>query len=58
MKTKQCADCRDGEHDNYDDRVVLVVIRDPDTKKLIKRCYMCEEHRKMYDYDGYDVIVS
>jgi hypothetical protein len=52
---KQCADCRDGEHDNYDDDVHLVFVRDPDTQKMVKRVYMCEQHRDMYESDGYEV---
>ena len=52
---KQCADCRDGEHDNYDDDVRLVRVTDPDTKKMVKRSYMCEGHRAMYIDDGYKV---
>jgi len=55
-KQKQCADCRDGEHDNYDDDVRLVYVRDPDTNKLVKRSYMCGEHVEMYLKDGYDVV--
>lgn len=55
---KRCADCRDGEHPNYDDDVRLVVVRDPDTKKLVKRSYMCELHRTQYMDDGYEVILT
>lgn len=52
---KHCADCRAGEHDNYDDDVKLVVLRDPDTNRIVKRSYMCTNHRRMYDYDGYEI---
>lgn len=52
---KQCADCRDGEHDNYDDDVMLVYVKDPETGKMRKRSYMCESHRQMYSDDGYEV---
>ena len=52
---KRCSDCRDGEHENYDDNVKLVYLRDPDTKRIIKRSYMCESHRTMYEDDGYEV---
>ena len=52
---KQCADCRDGEHDNIDENIKLVYVRDPDTKKMVKRAYMCEAHREMYNDDGYEV---
>ena len=54
-KIKHCADCRDGEHDNYQDDVVLVVVKDPDTGKLVKRSYMCSDHIDQYLTDGYMV---
>ncbi len=52
-KKKQCADCRDGEHENYDDNVVLVYVRDPETHKIRKRAYICKAHQEMYADDGY-----
>ena len=52
---KTCADCRNGEHDNYDEDVRLVVIRDPETQKLVKRAYLCDHHRQCYMEDGYEV---
>lgn len=52
---KRCADCRDGEHDNYSDDVVLVVVKDPDTGKLVKRSYMCGDHIDQYLTDGHQV---
>lgn len=55
MKTLQCADCRNGEHENYDDDVKLVMVRDPETGKLAKRAYLCREHRQAYEDDGYTV---
>lgn len=53
---KRCADCRDGEHENYDEDVRLVTVRDPETGNLEKRAYLCAEHREMYAVDGFDVI--
>jgi len=54
---RQCADCRDGEHDNYDDELKLVIIRDPDMPgRMVKRAYLCEHHREMYAEDGYAVV--
>lgn len=50
---RQCADCRDGEHDNYDDDVRLVIVKDPDTNKIHKRAYICHRHRYLYEQDGY-----
>jgi len=55
---KKCSDCRDGEHDNYDDDVKLVVIKDPDTNKIYKRAYMCNHHQQQYDDDGYKIYIQ
>jgi len=53
---KQCCDCRNGGHGNYDDDVIMTIIIDPLTNKLVKRGYLCREHRTMYRDDGYKVI--
>ena len=53
---KRCADCRNGEHENYDENIRLVTLRNPDTKKLFKRAYLCKEHRDMYAGDGFEVL--
>lgn len=53
---KRCAECRDGDHANYDNDVRLVVVRDPETKRLAKRANLCGEHRAAYRSDGYDVL--
>jgi len=52
---KRCSDCRDGEHENYDDDVQFVEIRDPDGSGFVKRANLCGEHREMYHSDGYYV---
>ena len=57
-KEKQCSDCRDSEHDNYDDQVELVIVRDPETGKMVKRAYLCKEHVSMYLDDGYELVVK
>ena len=54
--SKQCAECRDGEHDNITEDVQLVTVRDPETKKLVKRAYLCSDHRECHLDDGYEVI--
>lgn len=51
----KCFECRGGEHEDYDDDVQMVYIRDPSTKKVITRGRMCSEHRCMYGDDGYIV---
>jgi hypothetical protein len=58
MTTRQCADCRNGEHENYDDNIVLTIVRDPDTKKIIRRAYMCSQHRILWNDDGYEVLLN
>jgi len=58
MGQRQCADCRDGEHDNISDKVYLVVVRNPKTNRLVKRCYMCVDHIDRYEWDGYEVIIK
>lgn len=52
-KKKRCSDCRDGEHDNLDEDVKLVIVREPETGRMVKRAYLCGEHREMYSSDGY-----
>ena len=53
--SKHCADCRDGEHENYDDDVKLVMVKDPDERQFLKRAYLCGEHREMYAMEGCEV---
>jgi len=53
MAIKICSDCRDGEHDNYDDDVKFVTVTEKGTKGFFKRAYLCKEHRESYIYDGY-----
>ncbi len=54
--SKQCAECRDGEHDDYDEDVKLVVIRDPADSSFHKRAKLCGEHRQMYADDGFQIF--
>lgn len=58
MKIRRCCDCRDGEHDNYDDDVKLTIVREPDEKGFLKRGYLCENHRVMYEDDGYLLTIE
>lgn len=51
----QCADCRNGEHGDYDDDIELVYVRDPDTNRMVRRGKMCSQHREIYAADGYEV---
>ena len=51
----QCSECRDGEHEDYDDDVRLVTVTDPETGKRIKRAKLCSQHREALADDGYDV---
>jgi len=56
-KAVRCADCRAGEHPDFDDDVRLVLIRDPDVPRYRKRAYLCSEHRQAYEWDGYTVTL-
>jgi hypothetical protein len=51
-----CCECRKGEHDNYDEDVVLTVVRDPETNKVALRGYLCANHREAFAMDGYDLF--
>jgi len=51
-----CADCRDAERQEQAE--ALYIVRDPETGKLVKRAYLCVEHRAMYAEDGYEVKVA
>jgi len=55
MKKKRCSECRNGEHDDYDDDIRLVYVRDPESNKIILRANLCNEHREMFASDGYQV---
>lgn len=57
MKNKKlrCTDCRDGGHENYSEKIELVTVKNPDTGKIHKRAYLCDEHQAMYQDDGYYV---
>lgn len=53
----ECADCRDAERET-DGAVSLCVVYDPETGRMVKRAYLCAEHRAMYDGDGYEIKVA
>lgn len=55
MKVKQCAECRDGEHENYTDQVDFCIVRDPETGKVIRRAYLCTDHQAAFLDDGYEL---
>jgi hypothetical protein len=49
----QCYECRNGEHEDYDDDVVMCVITAPGTRP--RRGRLCSEHRCMLRDDGYTI---
>jgi len=55
MTIKQCFQCRNGEHENYDDDVRLFVISDPDKQERTKRGYLCGQHQMMAMEDGWNI---
>ncbi len=54
---RQCFECRNGEHDNYDDYVLFTVVRNLDDGRAV-RGWMCGEHREMNLNDGYTVTID
>lgn len=57
-KDRRCCECRAGEHDDYDDDVVLAVVQCPESGHLVRRGFLCGEHRAAYRDDGYRVKES
>lgn len=57
-KNNQCAECRNGEHEDYQDDAKLVTVRDPEAGKLAGRMKLCSEHIEMRLMDGYEVIYN
>ena len=54
--THHCADCRDGEHENYSPEVDFVTVGDPTSNVYwLKSGWMCTDHQEMYLMDGYTV---
>ena len=51
----RCFECREGEHDDMDDDIRLVLVRDPETNHIYRRGYLCGEHRGQFRDDGYTV---
>lgn len=51
----RCSECRDGEHEDYAEIVGLVVVKDPDTKKIVLRAFLCRDHVAARLSDGYEV---
>ena len=56
MEKNRCCECRNGEHENYDNDIFLVTVRDPDSKRIVLRGYLCGEHRGARLDDGYEVL--
>lgn len=52
----ECAECRNGEIRYSGPDVKLVLVRDPDTKKLYRREYVCSDHLDVLLVDGWEVI--
>jgi hypothetical protein len=48
-----CCECRAGDHDNYSDGTFLYLIRDPETKQIYRRGYICTHHIEMFNADGF-----
>jgi len=48
-----CSECRDSEHEDFDDSIRLTVVRDPETNKIVFRGHLCGCHRDIRESDGY-----
>lgn len=55
---KRCCECRASEHEDFDPVVGLCTVKDPDTKKIVQRGYICESHVQIRVGDGYDVYLN
>lgn len=53
-KDNKCAECRNGEHEDYQDDAKIVVIRSDG--QLAGRMKLCSEHIEMRLMDGYQVF--
>lgn len=51
----RCYQCQNGDHEDYDQDVRLVIVRDPDGGDYARRGYLCGEHRELAASDGYEV---
>ena len=56
-KPGQCAECKAGEHEDYDDDIKMCAVRDPDTNRVTRK-KLCGEHREAFAEDGIDSINS
>ena len=52
-----CLECFNGEHDNYDEDIILASVINPDDGKYWGRGYLCLEHRQALKDDGYRVTL-
>jgi hypothetical protein len=50
----KCYECRAGDHEDYDDDVAKVTVRDPDGGRP-KVGFLCGEHRAAARDDGMEV---
>jgi hypothetical protein len=53
LTNRECFECAEGEHQNYDANVRLFKIYDPDTNKVIRSCFLCGQHQTTRLEDGY-----
>lgn len=52
---RRCCECRKGEHENLDDNLKKVEVRNPDTRGFVLRGWVCGEHREAFESDGYEI---
>ena len=52
----ECCECKKGEHESYTDGVAMYTVRDPGSKRLRLRGYLCEEHVRAFLDDGFELV--
>jgi len=58
MNKTQCCECRDCEHENYDNDIKFTTVISPEENRIVKSGYMCCEHRTMFEIDGYNIYIK
>jgi len=52
----RCCDCRNSEHENFDEDVRMTIVRDG--RHIIRRGFICHAHRETYEDDGFDTTIE
>lgn len=60
MEKKRCCECRNSEHEDFSDLIAKtpVVVKDPETNRIVQRGYICTCHADIRRDDGYRLFVN